>query len=323
MDDRARRLGEHAAMTEPLWARQALGRVPGAGDPAARLDWEHRASVIAAYRERYGHDHPADPVGPEPTRNSPEARAAWYAALAAFARIDGIDLRHRTDGELWLRCGTYERETAWAPPHVTAELALVRAAGRDAHVHAIRAEHEARAARRHQAAARHHEMARRWHAVEAKAVAEERLLTDIQHARRRWEQVTEPTRRIAIAADTELRRRHPRQQIPALRPHPAESAGITWPEPADGDASPGDPPAARIGDKPERASRAARRDRRAREAMPEMPASQPDDGRLAALGLTLDTASAEIPAELRQAHAHAAVTSARLAELTSLPLPAT
>jgi hypothetical protein len=30
--------------------------------------------------------------------------------------VDGVDLRGCTDGELWLRRGTYERQTAWAPP---------------------------------------------------------------------------------------------------------------------------------------------------------------------------------------------------------------
>lgn len=74
--------------------------------------------MIAAYRERYGYDHPDDPIGPEPGKTSPEARLAWHAALSTLGRVDGIDLRGCTDGELWLRRSTYERETAWAPPHV-------------------------------------------------------------------------------------------------------------------------------------------------------------------------------------------------------------
>ena len=36
MDDRTRRLGEHAAQTAPAWATLALGRVLAA--PAARSD---------------------------------------------------------------------------------------------------------------------------------------------------------------------------------------------------------------------------------------------------------------------------------------------
>ena len=221
MDDRATRLGEHAARTQPLWARQALGPLPE--DPAAALDWQQRAAVIAAYRERYGHDHPADPIGPEPARVSPEARAAWHGALAAAGQIDGIDLRHLTDGDLWLRRGTYERETAWAPPHVAADLQIVRTARRDSRIHAVRASHEARTTRNRRTAARHREQARTWQRLEHKASQEEKLLSDLQKIRNDWEQITEPTRRVARAADTELRRRHPRTPIPPLFPHPAEA----------------------------------------------------------------------------------------------------
>ena len=144
MDDRVRRLGEHAAATQPLWARQALGPIPS--DPVACLEWEQRASLVAAYRERYGYADPADPIGPAPAETSPEARAAWHAAFSALGRVNGIDVRACTDGELWLRRSTYERETAWAPPFVAEELRLARIAERDAHVNAIRAEHELRTA---------------------------------------------------------------------------------------------------------------------------------------------------------------------------------
>jgi len=276
MDDRTRRLGEHAALTLPLWAGQALGPLPA--DPAGRLGWEHRAGIIAAYRERYGHDHPADPIGAEPGRTSPEARAAWHGALAALGRTGGIDLRHLSDGALWLRRGTYERETAWAPPHAAADLKLVRTAGRDAHVNALRAEHETRAARRRRAAARHADLARLWRAVAAKAAAEEQLLAAVQDTRRRWELVSESTRRIAIAADTELRRRRPGTPIAPLRPHPAEAT------------------AGRL--------------------------RQPEAERLAALGLTPETAGEAIPPELHQLRQRAATVQYRLDELSSLRLPA-
>jgi hypothetical protein len=275
MDDRVRRLGEHTAATRPLWACQALGPVPA--DPAAALEWEHRAAVIAAYRERYGFDHPADPIGPEPSKVSPEARAAWHTALAAAGRIDGVDLRHCTDGDLWLRRGTYERETAWAPPHVAADLRLTRIAGRDAEVSAIRAEHEAALTPRTRTAARHRELARHWRTVQAKAAAEERLLTDVHQTRRDWESITQSTRRIAVAADAELRRRHPRMPIAPLIPHPAES-------------------------------------------MPGQDTPQAD--RLAELGLTLDTADAEIPAELHQLSRVAESKRPEIEELRSLRLPA-
>jgi len=141
MDDRVRRLGEHTAQTQPLWARQAFGPLPHGR--SARAGWERRASLVAAYRERYGYSHPTDPIGPEPAKTSPEQRAAWHAALNALGRINGIDVRCCSDGELWLRRAAYERESAWAPPRVAEELRLMRLAQRDAYVNAVRAEHEA------------------------------------------------------------------------------------------------------------------------------------------------------------------------------------
>src|ERR1700728_462400 len=125
-------------MTHGPWAWEALCPVPG--DSVARLAWEQRGSMVGAYRERYGYTRPADPIGPAPANTTPEARAAWHAALSALGHVDGIDLRGCTDGELWLRRGTYARETAWAPPHVAEELRLARIAGRDAHAHADRGE---------------------------------------------------------------------------------------------------------------------------------------------------------------------------------------
>ena len=229
MDGRTWRLGEHAAQMRPLWAIQGLGPLPA--DAVARADWEHRAGVVAAYRERYGYAHPADLIGPAPGRACPEACAAWHAALAALGRVDGIDLRGCTDGDLWLRRGTYGRETAWAPPHVTEELRLMRVAQRDAHVKAVRAGREARAAGDEEAAGRHRRLAQVWRALEAKAAREADMFAAVQETRRQWEAVTESTRRIAIAADLELRRRHPGMVIAPLRPHPAETAGVLWPGP--------------------------------------------------------------------------------------------
>jgi hypothetical protein len=90
MDARVQRLGEHAAGTVPLWATRALGPVPD--DPSARADWQQRASGVAAYREMHGYDNPGDPIGPQPSKVSPEARADWHCALAALGRVDGMDL---------------------------------------------------------------------------------------------------------------------------------------------------------------------------------------------------------------------------------------
>ena len=73
MDGRKQRLGQHAAQIAPAWAITALSPVPD--DATARQDWERRASSIAAYREMYGYDHPDDPIGPEPTQDTPDQRA--------------------------------------------------------------------------------------------------------------------------------------------------------------------------------------------------------------------------------------------------------
>ena len=101
MDDRVRRLGEHAVQTRPAWAVDALGDVPG--DLAVRAVWESRAAQLSAYRELYGYDSKTDAIGPEPGKTSPEARADWHAAFAVLGRVEGIDLRGCTDDQLRLR----------------------------------------------------------------------------------------------------------------------------------------------------------------------------------------------------------------------------
>jgi conjugative relaxase-like TrwC/TraI family protein len=312
MDDRVRRLGEHAAATQPLWARQAFGLVPE--DPVGRADWGQRASVVAAYRERYSYCHPGDPIGPEPAKTSPEARAAWHAALNALGRVDGIDLRGCTDGDLWLRRGTYERETAWAPPHVVEELRLMRQAERDAHVNAVRAEHEHHAARDPRVEVRHQHLARLWRALEAKAAREAKMFADVQETRQQWEAVTQATRRIAIAADIELRRRHPDLPIPPLRPSVAERDGTVASgadEPAwvqltlDGAAHPAD----------------AGRSGRQRNERPPDKRSTEAHGQVM-LGLTFRTAHHEIPEHVLRIRDNAKAVQAKLNDLASLREPA-
>jgi hypothetical protein len=226
MDDRVRRIGEHTAQTRPVWATQALGDVPD--NPAARVEWEDRASRLGAYRELYGYDAQDDAIGPEPGKTSPEARADWHTAFTALSKVDGIDLRGRSDGQLRLRRAMYERQTRWAPPHVGEELRLARMQARTAWENAIRAEHETTAAAGQEAAARHEALAGMWRAMEAKATCVADLLAETQETRRQWEALTEPTRRVAIAADLELRRRHPGMELEPLRS--AEPAGILSPD---------------------------------------------------------------------------------------------
>jgi hypothetical protein len=228
MDGRKQRLGEHAAQTAPTWAVKALGAVPD--DPAARHEWVQKASAIGAYREMYGYQHPTDPVGPEPTHDSPDQRAAWHEAFLALGPTDGPDVRGMPEGRLWLIRDTYAAETAWASQHVGKELRLVRLGAANAELDAIRADAEADAARKAddlERAGRHEAWAASYRAMRDRYQAQEQIFAQTMSDRTEWEHATERTRRLAVAADAELRRRHPDQKIEPLRsaePAPADEA---------------------------------------------------------------------------------------------------
>jgi AAA domain len=176
MDDRKLRLGEHAAEHPPAWAVTALGPVPL--DPAARQEWQRKASSVGAYWERYRHQHPEDPIGPEPTHDSPDQRAAWHEAFLALGPADGPDVRAMPDGRLWLIRDTYAAETCWAPQHVGKELRLVRLGAANADLDAIRAGTEADAARKqgdHERAGRHEFWAASYRAMRDRYQAQEQI----------------------------------------------------------------------------------------------------------------------------------------------------
>ena len=128
MDARKVRIGEHAAENALPWAVNALGPVPD--HPLDRLEWQRRASSIGAYRELSGHDHPTEPIGPEPIAGDPDKRAAWHEAFAALGPVDGPDVRGLPDGTLLHLRDTYPIETAWAPKWVGDELRQVRLGAR-------------------------------------------------------------------------------------------------------------------------------------------------------------------------------------------------
>ena len=218
MDDRKERLGQHAAQTAPTWAVATLGPVPA--DPDARRRWETKASAIGAYRETYGYDHPEDPIGPEPTSDAPDQRAAWHEAFTALGPADGPDVRAMPDGRLWLIRDTYTAETAWAPRHVGKELRLARLGAANADRDAIRAAAEADAARKaddHDRAARHDVLAASYRAMSDHYRQQETTFATTMDDRLKWEHATEQSRHLAVAADAELRRRHPDQRIEPLR----------------------------------------------------------------------------------------------------------
>jgi hypothetical protein len=219
---------------------------------------------------------------------------------------------------LWLRRSTYERETAWAPPHVANELRLMHMAERDAHVNALRAEHESQAAPNQQTAGRHGRLAAVWRALEAKAGTEAEMFAAVQEVRLEWERVTENTRTVACAADLELRRRHPGMQTEPLRPHPAEAVGVTQ------STLP-----ARTGDRSlawlqptldgmpnlDRASTDVERENQA------TPTGSREAAGQFALGLTTDTASYEIPEQVIRIRENAKIAQAKLEDLAHMAAP--
>ena len=229
MDARKDRIGEHAAASALPWAVNTLGPVPA--HPLDRLDWQRRAASIGAWRELSGYDHPADPIGPEPVAAAPDLRAAWHEALAALGPADGPDVRGMPDGMLLHLRDTYPIETAWAPQYVGDELRQVRAAAWEARLAAVRAAAEAEAAQRRGQPRAGRPAAGAGRQLPGHA---RRLRRTRDHLRRRrWP--TGPTgtpppahqRHLAVAADAELRRRHPARQYPPLRsaePPPATQA---------------------------------------------------------------------------------------------------
>jgi hypothetical protein len=209
MEDRITRIGQHAAQTRPEWVIRALGEPPD--DPVHLAEWTARAARLGAYREMYGYASPTDAIGPEPGRASPEARADWHTAFAALGRVEGTDLRGCSDSQLRLRRRAYKQEAAWAPPYVTEDLRLARLQARTAYENLISEQHESRVAADPGTAARHEQLAAAWRDMQAAAMGAADALGQADETRRQWQQLTEPTRQVALAADQELRRRHPEQ----------------------------------------------------------------------------------------------------------------
>ncbi len=160
-----------------------------------------------------------------PSRQSPGQRAAWHQAFTALGPVDGPDVRAMTDGRLWLLRDTYTAETAWAPRHVGKELRLARLGAANADLNAIRATAEADAARKaghHDRAQRHETLAASYQAMRDHYRQQETIFAQTMADRRDWEHATAGSRRLAVAADAELLRRHPARKLqPLLSAEPA------------------------------------------------------------------------------------------------------
>ena len=163
---------------------------------------------------------PNDPIGPEPSHETPDQRVDWQQAFAALDSAGGSNVRTVPDGRLWLLRDTYAVETAWAPCHVGKELRQTRLSAFDAGLGAIRADAEAAAARKagdHGAAERHEALAASYRDLHEAYQQREHAVAQAMADRQDWEQATADSRNLAIAADAELRRRHPDQKIESLR----------------------------------------------------------------------------------------------------------
>ena len=123
-------------------------------------------------------------------------------------------------GRLWLLRDTYAAQTARAPRHVGEELRLARLGAFDAALNAIRATAEADTARKAadlDRAGRHETLAASYRALRDLYQQREQNLAQAMTDRQEWDHATASTRRLAIAADAELRRRHPGRKIEPLR----------------------------------------------------------------------------------------------------------
>lgn len=232
---RARLAGD--AGREALWrgreerVQEILQEANHAGLPAARLDWQQRASKIATYRELYGIGDDREVIGREPTENAPEMRAAWHDAFAAITRKDAADVQELPDTSLEHMRATYQTETGWAPPHVGKQLQEVRLGAGTMRLKAIRAEAEARTAADPAAAARHATIASQARNLETKYREHESLLSEVMAERNLWDKLTEGGRRLAVQADLELRRRYPGRKIRPLETAEPQAPGEFTVEP--------------------------------------------------------------------------------------------
>ena len=227
MDARKARIGEHAATAALPWAVSALGPVPQ--DQTARAKWEVRAASVGAYRELSGYSDPGDPIGPEPAAGSPDRRAAWHEALRALGPAAGPDVHRMPDGLLLHLRATYPLETAWAPAWVGDQLRQVRAAARDAYFASATKLAEAAAAvraRDHPRAASLRAVGQSYQALADAYSQREAALATAADDRAVWEAATRQRRQAAVAADAELRRRHPDQRWELLRSAEPEPAAV-------------------------------------------------------------------------------------------------
>ncbi len=202
-DTRRHQLGTDTAAAPPRWAVDALGPVPD--DIGARLEWEQRAGVAAAYRELAGHTDDTDPLGTAPPAGVVEKAALFRAAHEALNLLDATaEEADLSEGRLRARHRALTREEAWAPRFVDEDLAATHQQAQTA-----RADHEVWRARAAATADPHEQARLRSDAYTALRTAENlerqaRELEDADRARGAWYAHTAVTRDNAHRARAEL-----------------------------------------------------------------------------------------------------------------------
>jgi hypothetical protein len=227
-----------------------------------------------------------------------------------MARVEGIDVRHLSDGQLLTRRRAYEAETSWAPKHVAEELRAARRQEQFSRVEATRHSYEAGTAAHqgnNEQAELHEHAARSWVALGQRAALVRQTLAEAHDIHCQWEAITEPTRRLARAADVELKRRGvlgPDDQLKSAEPEgfkhgDREKPGEVWLQPRlDGSA-----------DLP-------------REPQPEpLAPAEREQRALEVLGLTLGHDQPELPLQVNQIAEYNRKRQAEIDERRSMRIP--
>jgi hypothetical protein len=202
-DHRRTELGRQVAEDRPQWAIDALGPLPQG--TLERRPWVERAGAIAAHRELTGHDDAEQALPGPPKPGQVETYASWRASWRALGRAEeGRAEAEMSDGQLRARVRAYEREQAWAPNYVAADLSgTIQAAHRyrtDAEIRTAEADNETDDARKAQL---------QREAAEAAALADvldhqAKKLQTVDDARAEWYAHTAGTRDAEQRARAEL-----------------------------------------------------------------------------------------------------------------------
>ena len=153
-----------------------------------------------------------------------------------------------------------------------------------------------------------------WRAMERKATSVADQLAEVQETRQQWEALTEPTRRVAVAADLELRRRHPDMELEPLRSAEPSSVGYApQSSPSDRDPRHGTLFGADVGEETVANT----------QEWPSASTPSLESMRQEALGLTPETVHEKIPEQISLLRKHVRMAQARIEDLRETKVPDT